>query len=387
MTYPEIIRKAIALRHDLHQHPELSGEETWTKQRLMGFLRENTSLSVVDRGAWFYAKYAAACDAGQCAASEHGAKAPGGAIAFRADFDAVAIQEDGALPYASRNPGVAHKCGHDGHSGALCAFAMMVEEEGADRDVYFIFQHAEETGQGAEPVSALVEEERIKEIYGIHNYPGMPFGSVNIKPGVICCASLGMELIFTGTPAHASTPELGKNPAQTVSRLVLELDELKARHAKKGMLLATVVQIAVGERAFGISAAEGRLLLTARGEDESELERFVSGIREKAEELCEEAGISLGVNFYDRFPATCNDENITEKIRQICGENGIPVIDMQNPLRTSEDFGWFLKKAPGALIWLGAGEAAAPLHDKDYDYNDDLIAESCRLFRLILKDA
>ncbi len=368
----EIIGKTVALRHELHQHPELSGKEDWTKKRLMEFLHENTSLTVVDRGMWFYAKYSAEKSKGR--------------IAFRADFDAVAIQEDDRLSYASRNEGVSHKCGHDGHSSALCAFAMMVDAKGADRDVYFIFQHAEEIGEGAEPASYLMEKEGIKEIYAIHNYPGMPFGSVNIKAGIICCASLGMELIFTGMPAHASTPELGINPAKTISRMVLELDDLKDMYADKGMLLATVVQIDMGERAFGVSASQGKLLLTVRGEQEEELEGFVAGIRQKAEALCQEDGLSLTVNIYDRFPSTCNDRNAAERIKLLCRKHDIPIIEMEEPLRTSEDFGWFLKKAPGALIWLGTGENAAPLHDKDYDYNDDLIEESCKVFRALLED-
>lgn len=373
----QIIKKAVALRHELHRHPELSGHETWTKKRLMRFLQENTSLSVIDEGKWFYAKY----DAETCDAKESR-----GRIAFRADFDAVAIDEDDKLPYASENKGAAHKCGHDGHSSALCAFAMMVDAQGSDRDVYFIFQFGEETGIGAEQASRLIETEGIREVYAIHNYPGKPFGSVHIKSGVICCASTGMELVFTGTPAHASTPELGNNPAEAISKMVLALEELRAGYAKKGMLLATVVQIAVGERAFGISAAEGRLLLTVRGEQEAELDRFILGIRQKAETLCKEGGFSMEMNDHDRFPATCNDEAATEKIRRVCRENGITAVDMEKPLRTSEDFGWFLKKAPGALIWLGAGENAAPLHDKSYDYDDGLIEESCRLFRLILQN-
>ena len=369
-TQADIISKTIRLRHWLHLHPELSGEEIRTKQKLMEFLRQNTSLEIIDRGQWFYGKF-------------HAAGSRGG-IAFRADFDAVAVDEDNRLPYASRNRGVAHKCGHDGHSSALCAFAMMVEAEGADRDVYFIFQHAEETGAGAELASRLIEDEDIQEVYAIHNYPGKPFGSVNIKTGVICCASLGMELIFTGSPAHASAPELGKNPAETISRLVLELDDLRGRFAGQGLLMATVIQMDVGQRAFGVAASRGKLLLTVRGEREDALEGFVRGIREEAAALCEKAGLSLDVKHYDSFPETRNHQETVEKIAHLCRENDIPLVMMEEPLRTSEDFGWFLKKTPGALIWLGAGEDAAPLHDKDYDYNDDLIEKSCSIFRMLL---
>ena len=121
--------KAINLRHTLHSYPELSGCETETKKTVMDFLKENTTLQIVDRGLWFYGKYSCQKDEGK-----------NNSIAFRADFDAIKVFEDDVLQYASKNPGIAHKCGHDGHTAALCAFAMEVCEKGADRDIYFIFQ-------------------------------------------------------------------------------------------------------------------------------------------------------------------------------------------------------------------------------------------------------
>lgn len=186
----EMLDKVIALRHRLHKYPELSGQETETKRRLMDFLKENTPLTVTDRGKWFYAEY-------------HPAESRG-SIAFRADFDAIKVFEDMPLPYCSVNRGVAHKCGHDGHSAALAGFAAEVGRKGADKDIYFIFQHGEETGEGGEPCSCLIEEKQIDEVYAVHNFPGIPFGSLGLRCGTINCASKGMEMIFTGAPAHAS---------------------------------------------------------------------------------------------------------------------------------------------------------------------------------------
>ena len=125
------LKKIVELRHELHAHPELSGHEDWTKRRLMDFIKENTTLAVVDCGNWFYAAHCVA-----------GAEA----IAFRADMDALPIPETGAgLPWASRCPGVSHKCGHDGHSAALCGLALELESVPRPRSVYLIFQHLWET--------------------------------------------------------------------------------------------------------------------------------------------------------------------------------------------------------------------------------------------------
>ena len=246
-----LYEKAVALRHALHAAPELSGREAGTKRMLQQFLQANTPLSITDCGAWFYAVY-------RC--GRPGARR----IAFRADIDALPIQEKNSLPYASRCPGVAHKCGHDGHAAALAALACRVCAEGAPCDIYFIFQHAEETGEGGAVCAALLEQADIEEVYAFHNMPGLAQGTVFLREGTMHCASTGMTLHFTGAPTHASTPELGRNPAAAISELVCALPGFTQPARHRGMVLATVVQIDVGARAFGVSASEGRLLLTIR---------------------------------------------------------------------------------------------------------------------------
>lgn len=163
--------KIVALRHDLHCHPELSMQEQETKNRLITFIKENIQLEVIDRGNWFYVQYTTKR---QSEMPEADTKPP---IAFRADFDALPILEDAeSLPYASENPGVSHKCGHDGHASALAGLALELDANGADRDVYLIFQHAEEIGRGAQECVPLIKEKKIAEIYGFHNWSGCTSG-------------------------------------------------------------------------------------------------------------------------------------------------------------------------------------------------------------------
>ncbi|MBQ3457580.1 MAG: amidohydrolase, partial [Synergistaceae bacterium] len=165
----ENLRKIINLRHELHEHPELSGHESETKRRLMNFLENNTRLAVVDCGKWFYAsRYV------------EGTKA----IAFRADMDALPMDETISVPYASRNPSVSHKCGHDGHSAALCGLGLELSRLDVKRSVYLLFQHAEETGQGARECSGFLRERSISEIYAFHNWSGWPEKSIVVKKGV-----------------------------------------------------------------------------------------------------------------------------------------------------------------------------------------------------------
>lgn len=368
----EILQKATELRHELHRHPELSGQERETKKRLMDFLRENTTLRLTDCGQWFYAEY-----------HPQNPKPGRTPIAFRADFDAIKVLEETPLPYRSENPGVAHKCGHDGHSASLCAFAMDIEQKGADRDVYFLFQHAEETGAGAEVCAALLEEKGIAEVYGAHNFPGYPFGSLGLREGTVNCASKGMELIFTGASAHASQPEKGKNPARAISKTVLALSEIASPQRYAGLILATVVQVDIGERAFGVAAHKGRLLLTLRGQREEELAEMERELMAFAKKQAEEDGLEIAFAEYDVFPETYNHKESVDKIRRIAAEKNWPVTEMEAPIRSSEDFGYFTKKAPGALVWIGDGENWPPLHSEDFDFNDHLIEHIGELFRAL----
>ena len=149
----DILKTAVVLRHRLHRCAELSGQEKQTKAMLIDFLRTHTSLELHDMGAWFYAVYKAPLNA-------RTESAPTRRIAFRADFDALPIEDDPALPYASENRGVAHKCGHDGHSAALCALAAEIDRHGCRSDILFLFQHAEETGCGAPVCQKMITDEK-----------------------------------------------------------------------------------------------------------------------------------------------------------------------------------------------------------------------------------
>ena len=364
----ENLTKAVALRHALHAHPELSNRETWTKQYLMDFLRKNTThLDLVDKGSWFYGAYRV------------GEDRPG--IAFRADFDAVPVEDRIDGPYVSTVPGVGHKCGHDGHSASLAALAMEVDREGADKNVFFLFQHAEETGDGAKACAALLEEERVDEIFGYHNRPGIPLGSVQVLDGTVYCASEGMILDFQGTPSHASTPELGRNPAWAISAIIQRLPMIQDPARYRGIVLATIIQIDVGEEAFGTQASTGKLLLTIRGQYEDELEQLREEIVRLAQDQAKIYGLTLTVAYRDVFPATVSHSASNEKVRQVCRELGIPCREMPGPYRGSEDFGHYTRKIPGAFFEIGSGEDCPDLHTVGMDFPDAVIPRAVEIFR------
>ena len=363
----DILQKAVALRHELHAHPELSDCEFWTKNRIMEFLQENTSrLEIRDMDKWFYAAYRSGKDG-------HG-------IAFRADFDALPVEDKLDRPYVSTIEGVGHKCGHDGHSASLAAFAMEVDRCGADRDVFFLFQHAEETGEGALECCKLLELEPVGEIYGFHNRPGIPLGTVQVRDGTVYCGSTGVRLDFQGTPSHASMPELGRNPAYAIAEIIMGLGQLQNNGGYRGLVMATIIQVDIGERAFGIQASRGKLLLTVRGEHEEELKSFTEDIINMARERAGNYGLELDINYCDTFPNTVSYKGCNDRIRRICRARGIPIREMPEPRRSSEDFGHYTRKIPGAFFEIGAGEDCPELHTVKYDFPDGVIETAVELY-------
>ena len=366
----DLLARSVSLRHELHSHPERSGHEAWTKARLMEFLRVNTSLELYDRGQWFYA------------VSPGSDRRP--AVAFRAEFDALPISDESGTAYHSQFSGLGHQCGHDGHSAALAAFALMVDRVKPARQVCFLFQHAEETGEGAQVCCSFLEERCVEAIYAFHNMPGFPLGAVCIRDGTIHCASRGMMIRLTGVPAHASTPELGKNPALAVARLVEALPGLTNPAAHKGLTLCTVIQIDVGEPAFGVSAHRGSLLLTLRAQYEEELDALQSALESLALSQAEAQGLSCAFSLCDVFPETVNHAPCAEAIRAAARALDRPVVELTQPMRCSEDFGHYLQKAPGALFFLGSGENSPPLHSEGFDFPDALISTACELFFALL---
>ncbi|OIJ17212.1 amidohydrolase [Anaerobacillus alkalilacustris] len=360
----ELTRK---LRHHLHMHPELSNQEILTKQHIIEFLKAHTKLEIVDKGQWFYAIYRAGEDKMN--------------IAFRADFDAVPIEETILLPYASKNPGISHKCGHDGHSACLAGFALEIDQKGADKNIFFLFQHAEETGDGAFQCVSFIKENNIEEIFAFHNMSGMALNSVYVIDGTAHCASKGMTIHMEGTPAHASQPEDGVNPAFAIAKIIDAIPRLTSPINNKGLVLCTVVQVNVGERVFGVSASKGELLLTIRGLYEEELDSLQKNLENLSLSLSEQYGLKTSFSYDDVFPETVNDKESTDKIRQVCQKRGIPLVEMKEAFRASEDFGHYLKETKGAICYIGNGEDFPHIHTVQYDFRDDIIETAVELFK------
>lgn len=372
----EMLDKIIALRHELHRIPERSMEEHQTKKLLMDFMNRETDAQVHDCGKWFYAVLRFPCSG-----------AESGAIAFRADMDAVS-GPDG-------RPG--HFCGHDGHSAALAGLGLVLSnrrrnqgddrcEDQEERSVYLIFQPAEETGQGAMLCASLLREKQIREIYGFHNIPGYPRGAVLLKRGTFACASTGLEIGFHGAQAHAAYPEAGKNPAPALARTVCDVqNEAARRNGQKGMVLSTVIGIEAGSRAYGVSAADGVLRLTVRAEREEDFEELLNHVHKTVQKYAGEDGLDSYITEIERFPATQNHDAALERVRTAALKAGLEAIELEKPFRWSEDFGYYLQETEGAFVGIGDGEDHPQLHTQEYQFPDEILETAVMLFAEMLR--
>ena len=362
---PDYLQKIMELRHCLHHHPELSGRESETIRTLEDFLRRNTGFEVEEREGWFYAV--------------RQGKPGADAIGFRADLDALPIEETIPVPYASEVPGVSHKCGHDGHCAVMCGLAMELSKRDPEQTVYLIFQPAEEIGAGGKVCAEQVRELGIREIYAFHNLGGYPEGTLIYRKGLTQPASEGLSIRFCGKPSHASAPEEGKNPAGVIAETVLFTERLLERKWA-GMVLATVTGMDAGTGDFGISAGSGSLKLTLRAELEEEMKALEREILGFARNRAGERGIRTEVQISDYFPETRNRAEALEKVLRAAKRAGLPAREMQTMWRASEDFGYYLKEVPGAMVYIGNGENWPALHTQEYDFNDRILGKAVDLF-------
>lgn len=359
MMEQHILDTVRVLRQELHALAERSGAERRTKARLISFLRENTTLHLVDEGQWFCAIHR---EEGCCGS------VAGETVAFRADMDAV---PSGA--------GAAHLCGHDGHCAALAGLGLLLESRKVGRNIVLVFQHAEETGEGGKICARALEKYGAERVYALHNIPGQPQGTVLLRRGVFACASRGMTISMTGAAAHAAYPEFGRNPGFAAARLISALPELTRPDRYSGLTMATLVGADIGGRAFGSAAATAELRLTLRASQDGDLSMLISAIQQAAEAEADRDGLDVSFDFCDSFPAAVNDDDAVSRLEDACRYAALRYEYLPEPFRWSEDFAWYGSSATAAMAGIGAGESWPPLHTAAYSFNDEILPPALSL--------
>ena len=360
-----------AFRRQLHQYPEISNEEENTAKAVVDFLAD-TRPDAVLTGLGGHG-VAAIYDSGK----------PGPTVLFRSELDALPIHELSGVPHSSRIPGKSHMCGHDGHTAIIASLGRQFGRNRPSRGrVVLMFQPAEETGNGA---AGVVADPRYAEIapdfaFSLHNLPGVPFGEVRIRPGVVNCASRGMRIILEGKTAHSSMPETGTSPMLAVSQMMPRLVALGHGTVEDDdFRMVTVTHVEMGEAVFGIAPGQAEVWATLR----TRRDDHMAGLCEAAENLARESAaqekLSVRFDYHEIFVASVNASEAVQILRTALDAEGIRHGEDGLPMRASEDFGIFGHKAASAMFFLGAGEGYPSLHNPDYDFPDDLIPIGSRI--------
>ncbi|MBD3226408.1 MAG: amidohydrolase [Caldithrix sp.] len=367
----------VQLRKTLHRYPELSGEEKETSARLIqAFQAVHPSK--------LYRDIAGHGLIVQIDNPEHGPT-----IIFRAELDALPIREKNTFGHRSQTDGVAHKCGHDGHIAILLGLGFWLQYNPLQNGrIIFLFQPAEETGQGAKRV---LSDEHFKSlnpdyIFALHNWPGYKMGEIVLKEGPMFCASRGLNISLRGKTAHAAQPETGINPAGAVSRIIERLQQVPSDNAFINQFVSiTIVKIHMGDDAFGTSPGSAEIGITIRSDDDDTMERLVRYVKHIIQQISRKEMISFDLQWRDEFPVTANHSHAVQQIRQAANRLAMPVQIIKDPFKPSEDFGWFTQQYKGAIFAMGAGEDWPDLHSDDYDFPDLLIEPAIQILFQIAK--
>lgn len=361
-------------RHQLHRFPEVSGNEYETAKQIALWLSELTPDQIVTNLG------------GTGVAAVFEGDEPGPTVMFRCELDALPILEETKVPYISKNTGVAHLCGHDGHMAIMLGFARVLSRRRPSKGrAILMFQPAEEDGSGAK---AVIEDNNFASLqpdlsFSLHNFPGIPFGHVLLREGPVNCASRGVRVTFRGKTAHAAQPQHGVSPALALAECLHALpqigDDLARSSGRLAMLTLTHCQM--GEPAFGSTPGFAELWMTLRTLLDDQMADLHSRSEAFLRNTAEKHGLLVELEISDDFAHCENSPVATQIFTKALDHLGISHSTDHLPIRASEDFGRFRAFGDSAMIFIGSGEDHPMLHNPDYDFPDDLIEKGISIFR------
>lgn len=374
----ETIQKLTQLRHELHQNPELSGEEYKTSERIVAFLKEYQPSEIIQHVG----------NTGVIAVFKGKNKGP--STLLRCELDALPIEEINTFKYKSTMKDVSHKCGHDGHMTILCGVAALLSaKNNFNGTVYLLFQPAEEDGEGAKRILNDVLFKGIKPdfVFALHNLPGFPLGQIVVKNDTFSCAVNSMIIELSGKTAHAAEPENGTNPASAISKIISTFNQkIKADISKSDYCLITPIYISMGKKAYGVSAGFGEIHFTIRSNSNQNMDKIEKDLIRSVTQIATEHKLEITISWTQQFRANDNNLEAVSMIKNAALANDYDLLEKEMPFSWGEDFGLFTEHFPGAMFGLGAGENVPALHNPDYDFPDELIPTGAKMFYEILKE-
>lgn len=367
--FAELLPEITAWRRDLHENPELLFDTHRTAAMVAEKLRAFGCDEVVEGLG----------RTGVVGVIKGRGTGSGRVIGLRADMDALPIAEATGLPYASRTPGKMHACGHDGHTAMLLGAARyLTETRNFDGTCVVIFQPAEEGGGGGREMveDGLMERFGIEEVYGMHNWPGVPTGTFAIRPGAFFAATDQFEITVAGRGGHAAKPHETIDPTVIASQIVLALQTIASRNANPvEQIVVSVTSFQTASTAFNVIPPEVTLKGTIRTLDEDIRALAETRLTEIASGVATAMGAAAQISYYKGYPVMVNSEAETafaaDVARSVAGDCADAPLVMGG-----EDFAYLLNARPGAYILVGNGDTA-DVHHPEYDFNDEAIPAGC----------
>ncbi|MBP7062546.1 M20 aminoacylase family protein [Ferrovibrio sp.] len=361
----------IAIRRDIHKHPETAFQEVRTADVVAAKLTE-----------WGIPVQRGLAKTGVVGTLQGKGNKGGRSIGLRADMDALNLQEHNTFDYASVHQGKMHACGHDGHTAMLLGAARYLSQHrDFDGTLHFIFQPAEEGEGGARVMieQGLFEQFPCDAVYGMHNIPGLPLGQFAIRPGSMMAASDTWTVVFRGSGGHGAMPHMGTDPTQPAASFVTATQNIIGRNVSpQQAAVLSVGHIAAG--AYGspnVIPAEVTVRGTARSYTPADRDLLERRLGEAAQGIAAAHGCSVEYHYLRRYPPLVNAaEQTSIALRAAAATVGAANVDGDTERLTgAEDFAFMLEKKPGAYILLGNGGSVEDgschyVHTPHYDFND-----------------
>lgn len=368
----ELRQQVIELRRTLHQMPEPGLLEHETTEFIIKYL---TALGLkVERGVM-----------GTGAIAYLEGTIGRNTLAFRADIDALSIDEQTGVDYCSKKPGYMHACGHDGHTAILLAYAKYAaaNKDKIKNNLLFIFQPAEEGPGGAEAFVnvGILKKYKVNYIFGLHIYPEIEEGIAACKAGAMMAQTGEFDLVMKGKSAHGAMPHKGYDAMIAAAGTLLALNTVVSRNIDPlEPAVLTVGRLTCGERR-NIIAEQAVLEGTIRAFHEETYLRIRERLKAVADHISEAYECTAELVIRDMYPAVDNDEKLFEVFKKALGEDNYQVI---KPMTISEDFSYYQKQVPGLFFMLGSRNEQLgftyPLHSNRFNFNEDLLLTGMQIF-------
>ncbi|MGN4718154.1 M20 peptidase aminoacylase family protein [Bacillus cereus group sp. MYBK226-2] len=370
----QLTETLISIRRNLHEHPELSYEEFETTKAIKNWLEEE-NITIINSNL----------ETGVIA--EISGNRNGPLIAIRADIDALPIQEETNLPYASKIHGKMHACGHDFHTAAIIGAAYLLKEKESSLSgtVRFIFQPAEESSNGACKVIEAGHLHGVQAIFGMHNKPDLPVGTIGIKDGPLMAGVDRFEIEIHGVGTHAAVPDAGVDPIVASSQIVMALQTIVSRNISSSHNAVVSVTNIHSGNTWNVIPEKATLEGTVRTFQTETREKIPALMKRIIQGVSDALGVKTEFRFYAGPPAVHNDTSLTNLSTQVAETMNLNIIS-PTPSMAGEDFSFYQQEIPGSFVFMGTS-GTHEWHHPAFTVDERALPVSAAYFALLAEKA